>query len=210
MLNNVKELTGWHTIAEINAALPQLSVSSLKTKATAAQKRKEKWVTLEHLEKFPYQRRIIDTDSPAFQQLLQQVEARNYDPFEDESFGIFPYSERSVLPFSLSESQAVMQMEESSSCREIWPELCQWLSEQGVCVFWNTLADDDKGTWQWHWDSLSGNGYTSEASAILAAIQAKVEQGEHAIALQAIRTPDIRSSFFSEPPPAPGKKRWFS
>src|SRR5205807_1239002 len=157
-----EELTGWCPVTEIHAALPRLAESTLRKKAAAAQKRGEEWVKLEQLDEFPYQRWMIDTDSLVFQHWREQIEQSVRDPFENTNDD--PYASPWLPALQFGTGIALVQMEESPSCRDIWPELCQWLSEMGVCVFWNTLADNKQGTWQWRWGGLSGSGYASEAS----------------------------------------------
>lgn len=206
MRSKDEKLTGWFPITEIHAVFPRLTERTLRKKAAAAQERREEWVKLEQLDEFPYQRWMIDTDSPVFQDWREQIERRESDPFADTDDD--PYASPWLPALQFGTGIALIQMEESPSCRDIWPELCQWLSEMGVCVFWNTLADDKRGTWQWRWGALSGSGHASEASAILAALQTKIAQGENAISKSVMQSSDHNAGgFFSGPPPF-ARKRW--
>jgi hypothetical protein len=55
-----------------------------------------------------------------------------------------------------------------------WPQLCSWLTEQGLCIFYNALSEQGTASWQWQWGDLSGNGCISIEDALLSALQEKL------------------------------------
>lgn len=221
MINN---LTGWHTTTKIQAALG-FSVNSLRSKAARAHKRGEEWVRTEPLPCHPYRRWLINTDSSQFKAYVQ---ARQASPREKDAFDPF-VNDSPSWSVSAANQESLTQTRQSGSfvpCNESWPELCQWLLEEGTCVFRNALEKNAEAPWQWRWGSLSGNGCSSEESAILAALRAKIELVEFLAGVDLGTLEAAIAAYESDPPsisfqtpvepqpslssPTTTKRLWFS
>jgi hypothetical protein len=134
--------------------------------ANGAQAKGEHWVKKDSS---PTYRWLIDTDAPNYREQVADIIAREHPVGADDIQPFIPTDHLSLVP----------QPQQQPSCTLnlllAWPELFQWLNEQGLLIFRNALVQD--GVWQWQWGDLEGEGYTRFEAALLGALQARVAQG---------------------------------
>lgn len=70
-------------------------------------------------------------------------------------------------------SAVATEKESTTDVLASWPDLCQWLAEQGLLVF--TSAINPAEQWHWSWKGTTQSGYSDAQAAILAALQAQLQ-----------------------------------
>jgi hypothetical protein len=128
-----------------------------------------------------------------------------FSHFRPEDVPIPPYASSSPL------SQFFWQRQGSlDDVLHRWPLFRQQLYSWGIQVFTNILAEDgQENPWQWRWENLHGEGYSSDEEAIIAALQMRLdtykEEDEE-------ETAQVDTSAFPTHPqkaPHPLRRLWF-
>lgn len=150
-----QHLTGWHTVTEVSLAL---AVPSHNVRRFFMHVYHNGEASVQMAEN--PRRLLIDTESECYQQFVQQHGQQEQMPTTADAF--------SAGGSSLSQSLVLN-----------WSALRQWLTEEGVLIFFNVLAEEPH--WQWQWKQQTGEGYGTIEDAVLAALQARMARTEEEV-----------------------------